>query len=409
MLFSVLPVLVLASLSRSSVVFAQTTQTTTPSPAQTVPPFVIQSDNGDNRLQFTFLGQMDGRFFLSDEQHHATDTFAARRLRPILQGRVAKNFEFLFTPDLAGGGVNIRDAYFDTRFSNAFRLRMGKAKVPFSLERLHGAATLLFVERAMTTIVAPDRDFGVQVLGDVWQGRLTYQGAIVNGGGDGAAVDADTNDAKDLVGRIVVRPWAPNATSPLNGLGLAFAGSHGRQPMTLPSFRTSGLNVFFTYATGAVGEGPRRRVSPQAFYYRGPFGGFFEYVRSNGQVQKNGVGSEIAHVAWQVAGSWVLTGEAATERGVRPANNFDPENHRWGALQLAVRYQCLAVDADAITLGLAAPGVSRTADAVTVGANWYLNPFVKWVFNFERTLFGGHANGTRSPENAVLVRGQISF
>jgi phosphate-selective porin OprO and OprP len=380
-----------------------------PAAAPTVPPFVIQSDGGDNRLQFAFLGQMDGRFFLADSQHRATDTFAARRLRPILQGRVARNFEFLFTPDLAGGGVNIRDAYFDTRFSNAFRLRMGKAKVPFSIERIHGAATLLFVERSMTTIVAPDRDFGVQVLGDLLQNRLNYQAAIVNGGGDGAAIDADTNDAKDLAGRVVVRPWLANAMSPLNGLGFALAGSDGRQPMALPSFRTSGLNLFFAYAPGVVGDGPRRRVSPQAFYYHGRFGGFFEYVRSNGRVQRGAVSSEVDHVAWQVTGSWVITGEAATDRGVRPKNNFDPENHRWGAVQLAARYHHLGVGADAVTRGLAAPGTSRIADAFTAGANWYLNPFVKWVFNFERTVFDGHVNGPRAPENAVLLRGQLSF
>src|SRR5262245_31551367 len=383
-------------------------QTAAPGSTTTVPPFVIQSDGGDNRLQLALLAQLDGRFFLDDEQGRGIDTFTARRLRPILQGRVAKNFEFLFTPDLANGNINIRDAYFDTRFSTAFRLRMGKAKVPFSLERLHGAATLLFVERAMTTTVAPDRDFGVQVLGDVLKGRLNYQAAVVNGGADGATVEADANDAKDLAGRIVVRPWAASASSPLNGLGLALAGSHGRQPATLPSFRTSGLNVFYSYAPGAVGDGPRNRISPQAFYYRGPFGGFFEHVRSNGRVQRGTTASEIAHVAWQVTSSWVLTGETATERGVRPKNNFDPEKHQWGALQLAARYQHLAVDAEAVALGLAAPGVSRTAGAFTAGVNWYLNPFVKWVFNVERTVFDGN-NGPRAPENAVLLRGQISF
>jgi phosphate-selective porin OprO/OprP len=247
------------------------------------------------------------------------------------------------------------------------------------------------------------------VLGDVLGGRLTYQAAIVNGGGDGAALDADTNDAKDLVGRIVVRPWAADAQSPLNGLGVALAASEGRQPMTLPSFRTSGLNVFFSYASGVVGDGTRRRLSPQAFYYRGPFGGFFEHVRSNGRLQKGPVGSDIDHVAWQITGSWVVTGEPATDRGVRPANNFDPENHRWGALQLAVRFQQLSVDEDAVALGFAAASSSRMASAVTAGANWYLNPFVKWVFNVERTVFDGHVNGERAPENAVFVRGQLSF
>lgn len=86
--------------------------------------------------------------------------------------------------------------------------------MPFGLERLHSAASLLFAERALPTRVAPDRDVGVHVLGDVLGGRVSYHGAVINGGPDGAAISTDTNDAKDLVGRAVVRPWAAHAGHP---------------------------------------------------------------------------------------------------------------------------------------------------------------------------------------------------
>ena len=81
--------------------------------------------------------------------------------------QVSAIFDFYVNPDFAGGAVNVRDAYVDTRFSSAFRVRLGKGKVPFGIERLHGAAALLFVERALPTTVAPDRDMQVQVLGDL--------------------------------------------------------------------------------------------------------------------------------------------------------------------------------------------------------------------------------------------------
>jgi phosphate-selective porin OprO/OprP len=377
-----------------------------PAFAQSVPPFVVQTDDGDNRLQLGLLIQVDGRFAVNDSEGRVLDTFLLRRVRPILQGRVARVFEFYVNPDFAGGAVNLRDMYVDTRFSDAFRIRIGKAKSPFGLERLHSSPGMLFAERALPTSLVPDRDVGVQALGDIAGGVFSYQAALLNGVVDGASQDVDTNTAKDLAGRVVVRPWVRNARHALSGLGVALAGSRGDQPAALPSFRTAGFQTFFSYS-GATGEGTRQRVSPQAFYYRGPFGGFGEYVRSTGAIREGTVSADVDHTAWQVAASWVVTGEAATDRGVRPRVVFDPAKGQWGALQLAVRYNELSVDSAAFALGLAASTASGRAQAFAAGANWYLNPYIKWVFNFERTSFDGGA--PRTPENAVLFRSQISF
>jgi phosphate-selective porin OprO/OprP len=382
-----------------------------PAVAQTVPPFVVQAGDGDNWLQLGLLIQSDGRFAVDDEDGRLLDTFLLRRVRPIMQGRVARVFEFYANPDFAGGAVNLRDMYLDTRFSDAVRLRVGKAKAPFGLERLHSAAGLLFVERALPTTVVPDRDVGVQVLGDVAGGVFSYQAAVMNGVVDGGTQDVDTNTAKDVVARILVRPWVRRAQHSLAGFGAALAGSRGDQPAALPSFRSAGFQTFFAYA-GAVGEGTRRRISPQAFYYKGPFGAFGEYVRSSGPVREGTLRADVDHTAWQLATSWVVTGEAATERGVRPRVIFDPAKGQWGALQIAVRYHELSVGREAVTLGFAAATASDRARAVAVGANWYLNPYIKWVLNFERTVFAGgvfDGGAPRAPENALLFRSQIAF
>jgi len=371
--------------------------------------FVLQSADGDNRLQVSFLLQVEGRFAVDDPQHNVIDTFGLRRLRPILQGHLAKFFDFYFNPDFAGGVVNIRDAYVDTRFSAAFRIRVGKGKEPFGLERLHSAQYLTFVERALPTAVAPDRDIGILALGDLMGGVVSYAGGVVNGVADGSHADLDTDDGKDVVGRVVVKPLARSPGHPLAGLGLALAASTGTQGAALPAFRTSGQQTFFSYDHAAVGEGVRNRVSPQAFYYHKTVGAFGEYVRSRGRVRKNDVAREITHESWQIAGSVVVTGEPASDRGVKPRAVFNPSNHTWGALQVAARYHVLAIDATAITSGLAAAGSSHQARAFTVGANWYLNPIIKWTFNIERTVFDGDPSGSRHVENAVLVQNQITF
>ena len=375
--------------------------------------FVLQSANGDFRLQVGLLVQADGRFALNDSADQIVDTFAFRRLRPYLRGRFSRRFEFYFNPDFAGGTLVVQDAYVDTVFAPAFRIRAGKGKTPFGLERLHSASNLLFYNRAFPTALAPNRDIGLQVLGDISGGLVSYLAGVMNGVPDGGSADADTADGKDFSGRFIVRPFTKVTMSPFRGLGVAIAGSSGRQTgaNALPTFRTQSLEApFFSY-TGAVADGVRRRYSPQAFYYYKAFGGFAEYVHTNTPIRKGLVREEIAHDAWQVAGSWVLTGEAATDAGVGiiPRANFDFGNGHWGAFQLAARYQQLQIDDEAFTLNMAAPGSSRKAAGWTVGLNWYLTPNFRYTFNFERTVFDGDPDGPRPVENALVFRTGVNF
>jgi len=375
--------------------------------------FAIESGDGEYRLQIGLLLQADGRFDLDDVDDAVIDTFAIRRLRPYLRGRILRRFEFYLNPDFAGGDLVLQDAYFDTILSTAFRVRTGKGKEPLGMERLYSASNLFFMERAYPSEVAPNRDVGIQVLGDIHGGVVSYIGGVMNGVADGASGNLDTNDAKDLIGRLVVRPFNGQKTNPLHGLGVAVAGSTGEEQGSeqLPTFKTTTLQqTFFTYVTGAIANGRRNRYSPQVFYFQGPFGALFEYVRSDMPVTLNGTTADIAIQGWQVAASWVLTGEAATDAaaGIRPRAIFDPDTGHWGAFQVAARVQELLIDQSAVDLGFATPGSSRKAQAWTVGLNWVLTGNVKYVLNFERTIFDDN-RGTRPPENALAFRTQLFF
>src|SRR5687768_956183 len=132
--------------------------------------FFVQSEKGDFRLQIGALVHADGRFALADDNEAVTDTFVVRRLRPYLRGRFAQRFEFYVNPDFASGTLVLQDAYIDTVFSPAFRIRAGKFKTPFGLERLQAVSNIWFFERALPTSLVPNRDVGVQVLGDVGGG-----------------------------------------------------------------------------------------------------------------------------------------------------------------------------------------------------------------------------------------------
>jgi phosphate-selective porin OprO and OprP len=399
----------------------QPTPTPTPAPARVTAGqdgIAIESANGDFRLQIGILAHVDARFALADENEQVLDTFAVRRARPYLRGRLNRRFEFYINPDFAGSTLVLQDAYLDTVFSPKFRVRVGKSKTPFGFERLLSISNSLFLERALPTSIAPNRDIGLQVLGDFSGGLLSYQAGVMNGVADGGGADTETNDSKDVAGRIVLRPFVKQAaTHPGRGLAIAIAGSRGQATgaAALPTLRTTTLlQPYFSYATGAtptVADGVRTRYSPALWYLRGPFGGWGEYVHSTVPVRRGNVVQDMTHEAWQVAASWVLTGEAATDSstGIRPRHPFDFGNGHWGAFQVSARYHSLEVDERAIALGLAAAGSSLKADAWTVGLRWYLNANVWYTVNFERTIFDDNARGPRRAENALALRTQIYF
>jgi phosphate-selective porin OprO/OprP len=380
--------------------------------------FAFESATGDFRLQVGLLLHADGRFALEDADNAFQNAFIVRRARPYLRGRLGRLIEFYVNPDFAGGTLVVHDAYVDTVFSRAFRLRVGKAKTPFGFERLQPASNMLFLERAFPTALAPNRDVGIQALGELYGGTLGYLAGITNGVPDGASTDSETNDSKDVSGRLILRPFAGRAASSrLRGLGIGISGGRGRATGAagLPAFRTQILQQpYFSYAGGttpAVANGVRTRYSPHGWYFAGPLSAWTEYVHTTTPVSRGDLSAEVGHDAWQAAAGWVLTGETATDvgSGVRPRRDFDPAQGGWGAFQLSARYHALIVDADAISLGLAAPGASRKAEGWTVGLRWYATVNVWHTVNFERTVFDDGGEGARPREHALVFRTQLGF
>jgi phosphate-selective porin OprO/OprP len=379
--------------------------------------------SGDENFQLRLRGyvQADGRFFADDQEHLGIDTFLMRRVRPIFEGTVYKNFDFRLMPDFGGGSTSLQDAYLDARIRPEAKLRVGKYKPPLGLERLQSGADLLFVERGLPTNLVPNRDLGAQLHGDLWGGTVSYALGAFNGIFDLGNGDIDNNDSKDFVGRLFVHPFKDTTLGPLQGFGLGFAGSYGDHAGDvssphLPSYRTPGQLVFFRYrsdgtaAGTTVADGIESRYSPQGYCYWGPFGLLWEYVWTSQKVKRDTERATLDHDAWQVQLSYVLTGEEASYRSVSPARPFDFAKGHWGAFELAARYGELHIDKDAFPIFADPSRAARIAKAWGIGFNWYLNRNVKFQWNYEQTDFtGGGAHGERAKEHAILSRLQISY
>ncbi|MEO6517915.1 MAG: porin [Pseudoxanthomonas sp.] len=375
----------------------------------------FKSASGDYEVRIRGLIQGDGRFFL-DGAPSSNDTFLLRTARPIIEGTLGKLVAFRLTPEFAGDSVSIVDAYVDLRFDPAYTVRAGKFTSPVGLERLQSSSALADVERALPSELAPNRDIGIQLHGDVAQGRVSYALGVFNGTVDGRdAVTSNPDNEFEYAGRIFFEPFKneDNAWAGLGfGIGASVGDKQGNGNNFLPRYRTPGQVQFFNYLGTVLADGRQSRLSPQGYYYRNGFGLLAEYIVSSQEVSLGGVRDEFSHKAWQATASYVLTGEDASYRGaVKPSQPFNPGQGSWGAVELVGRYGVLEVDEDAFPLFADPARSSSEASSWTLGLNWYLNSNLKLVANYLQTRLEGGAPGgaDRETEKAVFTRMQVAF
>jgi phosphate-selective porin OprO and OprP len=372
--------------------------------------FTLKSADGGFRLKIGGYVQSDGRFWFGDTLKTMTNTFVLRRVRPIFEGTVNKYFDFRIMPDFGEGKAALQDAYMNLNLRPGFKVQAGKFKPPVGLERLQSGASLLFVERGMPTGMVPNRDLGIQVHGELANGTVGYAAGVFNGVTDGSSGDLDNNDGKDLAARLFLLPFRQSDARALQNLGLGLAGTLGNQEGALPSFKTPGQANFFTYADTVVADGRRSRLSPQAYYYGGSLGLLGEYALSAQKVARKGATARLRNQSWQVAASYVLTGEQPNYKGVSPKRPFAPDKGQWGAFEIAARYHRLEIDRDAFPLFANPQKAARSASAWAAGINWHLNKNAKINLDYEQTRFaGGAKGGDRKDEKLFMNRFQIAY
>jgi phosphate-selective porin OprO/OprP len=378
--------------------------------------FALKSADGNFELRLRGYLQADSVWFVDDDAHNGTDTFQITRARPILEGTLFKDFDFKIMPDFGRGASTLYDGYLGWNHWPWLKARIGKFKPPVGLERLQSATDIRFIARAFPTSLVPTRDVGLQLWGDISGGVVQYQAGVFNGVVDGGNGDIDNGDGKDFEGRIFIEPFKRTAIDPLQGLGLGVAGTTGNQDgspssQNLPSYKTPGQNTFFRYATTSIANGNRVRFSPQGYYYWGPFGLLGECVWSEQKVQNGAARDYIRNNAWQVAGSFLLTGERASFKGVAPKNPFDLKKGGWGAFEVVGRYSVLRVDPKAFPTFASLSSSAQEARDWGIGLNWYLNQNVKLALDYDETSFDGGATGgtNRETERAIFTRAQVAF
>ena len=377
--------------------------------------FTIKSGDGNFLLKIGADLQVDNRTFLGEGSQPLLDTALLRRVRPTFSGTVYKYVDYMFRPDFGQGQTVIYDAYVELKYFDRAKVRVGKFKPPVGLERLQSDDDTNFVERGLPTLLAPSRDIGYQISGDVVMRRVAYAIGVFNGVPDNGLSDTAVSDHRDYAGRLFFTPFQPDAHSPLAGLGVGIGASAGNvDGQALPSYKSFGQNSFISFASGVTEAGHRTRLAPGAYYYLGPFGLLTEYGLTEEGLQKGAVRRDIAYRAWQVQAAFLLTGEKKGFTSPTPRKAFDPRNHGWGAVELAARVGDFSAEPGLYNYGFASSATAaRRAHEWVGGVNWYLNRLFRTSLDYGHTNFGGGATaaagGNRPSEKVIVLRFQVNF
>ncbi|HZZ19976.1 MAG TPA: porin [Opitutaceae bacterium] len=380
--------------------------------------FNFSSADGSTFINLHGLVQGDSRWFFDNHGIANNNTFVVRRARLIYEGAFDKIFTYQIVPEFGGGGTGtsnapvIYDANLGIAVTPEFQLRVGKFKSPVGLELLQNDAILLFNERSLATNLVASRDVGILGGGSIGGSLLNYTAGVVNGSADNAYTNnTDTDNNKDFVGRVFLKPFSGNADSVLSNLGFGVGASAGLQNKTgslTSGYKTDGQQSFFTYRSTVVPEGSDWRVSPQANFYRGAFSAEAEYTVSAVTALQATSKEEIRNKGWQASIGYVLTGEKDSYNGFTPKNKFNWEAGTWGAFQVGLRVANLKIDSDAFPI-FADPGASAS-EATSYGAslNWFLSKAIRVSFDAVQTDFE-RAPGAKTTTNALIGGNEQAF
>lgn len=376
--------------------------------------FSLQSDDGAFQLRLRGYVQAGARFYLADDDEVANDAFGLRRVRPQIQARVHDDFEVRIQLELANR-IELLDAWVSWRPFDAFGLRAGKMKTPVSFERLMSPTATVFLERAMPSSVAPNRDVGLVALGEAAEGIVAYEAGVFNGTPDGANTETNSSDAFDLVARLWIEPGAASDTA-LAGLGFGGAATWGEQRGALEApdlsgYRTAGARRFFRFASDGsaegttVADGNRTRFAGALTYAWAGFGLLGEYVHASHDVTRGAESGTVAVDTFAVTARYIVGADASWE-AIQPANPVGGGG--LGALEFKARAEQLTVS-DAID-SFASSSNAESATTISGGVTWWLHRGARVLLDYHNTSFSAPDGADAvAAEHALLGTLQLGF
>jgi phosphate-selective porin OprO and OprP len=324
-----------------------------------------------------FEGKLGGRIHFDanlidgDENGGSNDDISDvffRRARLTLSGK-AYGWEYKFEQDFAGGAPSERDLYIATKFGPG-KVYLGQFKHYNGMEEMTSSNEITFMERPYVQAnFFGDQQFGMGVgykggIGKAGTYAFSVQNSKVDGDKNGTNEDLYTS------ARLTFAPLLADAS--VLHLGLSYANENINTPATGGDL---GGAVKIQYAGRTVGPVTLLKDYNEATFagfeaatVQGPFYLQAEYALGKADFLAGNPSQDTA--AYYVQASWHVTGESKPYKG-GVFKSVKPKN-AGGAVELKARYE-FAENKDV---------TDAEVEAFTVGANWYVNPNVRFMLEY---------------------------
>jgi phosphate-selective porin OprO/OprP len=336
--------------------------------------------------------QMDTRASdapFGDDEEVAFDV-ARRRIG--IEGQYGKYVDYQVEREIADDVDPWRDVYVNYKQFDQGQFQYGKFKIPFSLDENTSPTNLDFVYRSLAaSTLAPGRDRGWMAHGRLLDRIVRYEFGIFDHDGSNGR---PKNHPERVYGgqtealRVSAQPFR-RLKGPAEDFHVGVAWTWSDVPEGFSGLRgqTVFSQGFFSSKYYVLGE--RKRSGVEVRWRPGPFSVKYEYIKATeerlGESVEDTDLSPLRSIGWYLSGTWAITGEKKADGLDAPRRPLFQGGY--GAIEVAARVERLTFDSLSKLTDL--PSESPRADqivgnsdrVITLGANWYVNRWVKVQFN----------------------------
>jgi phosphate-selective porin OprO/OprP len=393
---------------------------------------LFKTNDGMFSLRFNNLLQVDYRDFSHTAQgvHTATslqDNFTIARWWVYLTGNVTEfvDYQTVFAAGAANSGigpanVNILDAFLDFNpfgkdAKEYFQIRVGRMKTPF-LYQFYKLSPSEFITPELSmfsTNFLQNRQLGIMAHGLLFDKRVDYAAGVFNGVPNSFDVVQSDREGVFYLG---LYPFVNEKDSIFKNLILVGSGAFGEHngfadPVALGTAVPSNgppnnlliSPTFLVFNPTATHTGMHYVWAAEVIWAIRSFNLYAEYtggLQRYGLTTAPGANFPVSLSGYSIAATYFLTGEEITpdRRRVKPLQPYNWKCGGLGAFEVFGRFSNLVLGSSVFADKLANPDIfANRVNATDFGVNWYLNEYIKLVFDWQHAWFNHDVSLTAAP------------